>query len=241
MAKKKLCGRPTNRSVDKHESVLLFLRIAKGISQRELAGELNMSAMEISRFENGWRGMPLSKVYKLATYFGVSRSALLWDDFAEVFSRMTHPIEPNQQQRQRNHQRQEARERIGYVGEDWVVEQERQKLAGTCYANAVNPNYGSEEHTGFDILSFDRDGNHIYIEVKATVGCADQPFYMSSGELRFLEECLYTGKNYQLHRVSYANDPERRERTIYSAREVLDYFERKPNSYLMRRKRGVVV
>lgn len=239
MSKKKLCGRPTNRDASKHESVLLYLRTAKGISQRELADALGMSTMEISRFENGWRGLTFSRAQKLANYFGVTPSALLWDDFTKVFERMTRPIETNQRQRERNHKRQEGRERIGYAGEDWIVEQERQKLAGTCYANAVNPNYANEEYTNFDILSFDRNGNRIYIEVKATVGCADQPFYMSAGELRFLEECLYAGKNYQLHRVCYANDPTQRDRVIYSAREVLEYFDRKPNSYLMRRKKEV--
>ena len=233
MAKKKLCGRPPNRSANKHESVLLYLRTAKGISQRELAEAVGFSPMEISRFENGKRGISLSKALKLSGYFGISCSALLWDDFTEVFSRMEHPIEPSQRQRENNHKRYEAREKTGYSGEDWVLELEHQKLVGTSYANAVNPNYANEEHSNFDILSFDRVGNRIYIEVKSTVSCADQPFYMSAGELRFLKECMASGVNYQLHRVYYVKDLERRGRVIYTAQEVLEYFEYKPNSYLM--------
>lgn len=233
---KKRSGRHTNRDANGRESVLLYLRIAKGLSQRELAKSTGMTANDISRFENGKRGLFLTKVCNLAAFFGISCQALVFDDFGEVLSRITRPIEVNTQQRDRNHKRQESKESIGYAGEDWVTDLERQKLAGTPYANAVNPNFSGDDKTHFDILSFTPEGKWVYIEVKSTAGDADEEFFMSAAELRFLQECLCSGKRYELHRVYHVKDPALRAREIYTAREVLEQFTRSPNSYMLKKE-----
>lgn len=52
---------------------------------------------------------------------------------------------------------------------------------------------------GFDILSFDDEGNPKYIEVKTTKGQVDKPFYISGSEL---ERSKKEGDNYYLYRLS---------------------------------------
>jgi len=38
---------------------------------------------------------------------------------------------------------------------------------------------------GYDILSFDENGKEIFIEVKATKGSKENPFYITNSELLF--------------------------------------------------------
>jgi hypothetical protein len=57
---------------------------------------------------------------------------------------------------------------------------------------------------GFDILSFDEDGNEKYIEVKTTTGDEYASFYLSENEIDFLR--LNYGK-YCIYRV-YRYDEE---------------------------------
>lgn len=227
MSKKKLRGRPPV----KNHSALLYLRTANGMSQRELAAKVGLKPMDISRFEHGRRGLALPKAMALAQCFGVSCTSLLYNNFNEIFSRMKQPIQTNVAARERQQRRQAERSKVGYEGEDWVYQLELDKLAGTSYAYAVNPNYAGEERAGFDILSFDTNGEWIYIEVKTSKGGMDEPFYMSAAEFLFLETCLRDGVRYELHRVSFVNDPAKRERVIYSAKDVLEKFDREPNNY----------
>ena len=227
MKKLKLRGRPPTKS----HSALLYLRTAQGLSQRELSSKVELSPMDISKFERGHRCISLSKAISLARYFGVSCSSLLYDDFPAIFDRLKQPIPVDYAARERQVRRQAGRSKVGYEGEDWVYNLELEKLKGTSYAYAVNPNYSGNERSGFDILSFTRSGEWTYIEVKSSKGGMDEPFFMSAAELLFLERCLNEGLRYELHRVSYVRDPDKRERIIYSAQEVLEKFDREVNTF----------
>lgn len=235
MRKKKRSGRPPAMN----RSALLYLRTANGMSQKELATKVGLRPMDISRFEHGFRGLALPKAMALAQCFGVSCTALLRNDFTEIFSRMKQPIQTNVAARERQQRRQDGRSKAGYEGEDWVYQSELDKLAGTPYAYAVNPNYAGEERAGFDILSFTETGEWIYIEVKASKGGMNEPFYMSAAEYLFLQNCLHDGVRYELHRVCFVNDPVNRERIIYSARDVLEKFDCQINNYQFTPKKEV--
>lgn len=236
MSKKKRRGRlPTQ-----NRSALLYLRTANGMSQYELAEKVGLKPMDISRFENGRRGLALPKAVTLAQCLGVSCSALLRDDFDEIFARMKKPIQINIAARDRQERRQAGRCKTGYEGEDWVYQLELAKLSGTPYAYAVNPNYAGEERAGFDILSFSETGEWIYIEVKASKGGINEQFHMPAAEYLFLENCLHDGVRYELHRVIYVNDPDKRERVIYSAKDVIEKFDREPSNYVFTPKKEVV-
>ena len=101
------------------------------------------------------------------------------------------------------------------------------------------PNYAGEERAGFDILSFTEAGEWIYIEVKASKGGMNEPFYMSAAEYLFLQNCLHDGVRYELHRVCFVNDPVNRERIIYSARDVLEKFDCQISNYQFTPKKEV--
>ena len=218
----------------KEESALRFLRLAEGIDRETLGGEVGVEPCAIQTFEEGCRWLPLCDAASLSDFFAVGCSTLLNDDMREAAAAVTHPIRwSGQQQKNRNRIRQTYRERIGGEGEAWVAQMERDKLMGTPYANAVNPNYANEPECHFDILSFTPEGECIYIEVKSTAGGDDAPFFMTSAELRFLRRCINEGKRYELHRVIYATKPNLRRRLIYTAREVLEQFELLPSSYLL--------
>ena len=82
----KWCLRSLNRSAERPWSVLRHLRIGQSLSQGELAELTGMSATEISRMENGKRGIALAKVLKLAVYFGINCDMLLENDFETLYS-----------------------------------------------------------------------------------------------------------------------------------------------------------
>ncbi|MCG2462951.1 DUF3883 domain-containing protein [Flavobacteriaceae bacterium F89] len=92
--------------------------------------------------------------------------------------------------------------RIGDLGERWVVKKEieyltengKSKLADKVKHVAKNQGDGS----GFDILSFDLDGNEKYIEVKTTKGSLNSTFYITRNEL---ERSKIEKDKYFLYRV----------------------------------------
>ncbi len=56
---------------------ILALRTARGWSQEELAGKINVKANAISRYENGVRGIDIEKIIALRDVFGVTVDYLL--------------------------------------------------------------------------------------------------------------------------------------------------------------------
>ena len=60
---------------------LKTLRLEKGISQRKLGEDFNVSNQTISFWENGSREPDLDTLVKIAKYFGVSIDSLLLENF----------------------------------------------------------------------------------------------------------------------------------------------------------------
>lgn len=97
--------------------------------------------------------------------------------------------------------------RIGDLGEFWVLKYEKEKLdrlllnhlADKICHTAVKEGDG----TGYDIQSFDENKNKIYIEVKTTTGCVNNPFYITRNEL---EKSKIEKDNYYLYRVYNYNE-----------------------------------
>lgn len=83
----------------------------------------------------------------------------------------------------------DRRNTIGAAGETLVLENERKylrKCGKSRLADQVQQVSVSEgPEAGYDILSYDQQGNKRYIEVKSTVGTALQGFYLTSNELQF--------------------------------------------------------
>ena len=79
---------------------------------------------------------------------------------------------------------------------------EIQKLKNANKANLINKikhiSKDEGDGTGYDIKSFDTNGNKIYIEVKTTKGNKNSTFYISRNEL---ERSKIEKENYYLYRV----------------------------------------
>lgn len=86
--------------------------------------------------------------------------------------------------------------KIGSLGEKIVLENEKKRLKKS--KNKVIHVSESDDSKGYDIESVDNNGKPIYIEVKATTGPWDTPFYISQNEIDVSKE---KGKQYVLKRL----------------------------------------
>lgn len=216
--------------------VLAFLRTRAGLSQNQLARQTELQVNDISRFERGHYGR-VSKYRTLAKFFHVSVDDLARNNLAGVAASMKEKQTPQHRLQKSFRIRQERQIEIGCAGEDVVTAAEHRHLAGTRFENAVTPGFADMPSAGHDILSFTPAGVPRYIEVKATSQeDPDTPFYMTSGELDFLEECRRTGKLYELHRVYGYKDEDHWSREVYTPKDLEEY-EFIPTEYMVRRKR----
>ncbi|RQN11086.1 DUF3883 domain-containing protein [Clostridium butyricum] len=90
---------------------------------------------------------------------------------------------------------------IGKLGEAYVYDIERKKLDGTKYLELVDNTPSKDGSNGFDILSYDLQGNELYIEVKTEAGTKDNNFYISQNEINTGKSLIEHGKNYLIYRV----------------------------------------
>lgn len=97
---------------------------------------------------------------------------------------------------------------IGKLGEAYVYDVERKKLNGTKYLELVDNTPSKDGANGFDILSYDLQGNKLYIEVKTEAGLKDNNFYISQNEINTGKGLIKQGKKYLIYRVHnvLAND-----------------------------------
>ncbi len=98
--------------------------------------------------------------------------------------------------------RDEANRKLGRLGEDWVIGYEQHRLTEMGHPELfqklewVSDTQG--DGAGYDILSFESDALHRYIEVKATNGGIASSFVVSHNELEFSAEA---GDQFYLYRV----------------------------------------
>lgn len=107
-----------------------------------------------------------------------------------------------------NHiQNNKENKRIGDLGELFVVQLEKEKLT-----KANKPKLAKKvahhakdkgDGLGYDVLSFDVDGNKMYIEVKATKSNKNTPFFITRNEL---ERSKQEQDNFFIYRVYNFND-----------------------------------
>ena len=92
--------------------------------------------------------------------------------------------------------------KLGKKGEDVVVEYEKTRLILEGREDLADKVFTTREIAGnaerFDVLSYDKDGNEKYIEVKTTKGGLNNIFHISENEVEFSEQ--YKDK-YYLYRV----------------------------------------
>lgn len=89
---------------------------------------------------------------------------------------------------------------IGFLGEKIVLKYEKNRLSNDpdLSQRIEHVSQTKGDGLGYDILSFDSQGNEIFIEVKTTTHGKNTPFYMSSNEVSFANK---HPDNYFLYRV----------------------------------------
>lgn len=89
---------------------------------------------------------------------------------------------------------------IGFLGEKIVLKYEKNRLNNDpdLSQRIEHVSQTKGDGLGYDILSFDNQGNEIFIEVKTTTQGKNTPFYMSSNEVSFANK---HPDNYFLYRV----------------------------------------
>jgi hypothetical protein len=97
--------------------------------------------------------------------------------------------------------------RIGDLGELWVLKYEIEKLRQSGQHNLIDKikHTAKDEGdgTGYDIQSFDGNGQKIYIEVKTTKGGKNSTFYITRTEL---ERSKIEKDNFYLYRLYNYNE-----------------------------------
>ena len=98
-------------------------------------------------------------------------------------------------------QKAQAQKDLGDAGEELVAKHEENVLRKNGQLKDAERVDIVEDGRGFDVLSFDTQGNPKYIEVKTTRGSAQSPFYLTDNEIAFLDQnrgsyCIYRLYNY---------------------------------------------
>jgi len=89
--------------------------------------------------------------------------------------------------------------RIGTLGELLVLQYEQERLKSLKIKKIPEHKSKSEgDGLGYDILSYDKNGNEIFIEVKTTTNGANTPFYITRNEL---EKSKQENDRYFLYRL----------------------------------------
>lgn len=122
--------------------------------------------------------------------------------------------------------------RLGLDGELFVYFLERQKLIDlerVDLAKLVEHKSETEgDGLGYDILSFDSEGNKKYIEVKTTKGTCNTRFFISPNEIQFSSENF---KNYYLYRVYEFIESKKSGKIKMINGDISTKIELVPNSY----------
>lgn len=91
---------------------------------------------------------------------------------------------------------------IGKLGEKYVYEFEKCYLINTKYYDMVDLTPSLNHENGYDILSFEKNGAPVMIEVKTTTKHEDESFFVTNRELETAKKAWSQGKKYKFYRVS---------------------------------------
>lgn len=132
----------------------------------------------------------------------------------------------------------EDNQEIGNMGEEFVYQFERDKVANFSKRDVERVQHLSRlqgDGLGYDISSIDEDGNILRIEVKTTSASEDTVFYMSRNEKKFFEE--YENDGAVIYRVyNFDKNTRRGEIKIITATELLNVYNFDPVTYAVTKK-----
>jgi len=122
----------------------------------------------------------------------------------------------------------------GKLAEEIILNNEVEKLADYNRINGSNlePIWRSVtegDGLGYDILSYDQNGEEIYIEVKSTTGSKNEPFYLTANEL---ERIRQDDSKYFIYRVYELNVEQMTASYYILHSHIQDLLNFEPSVYL---------
>lgn len=87
---------------------------------------------------------------------------------------------------------------LGDFGEELVLDYEKNKLREKGLGKLAEKVKFAKHGQGYDVLSYNKNGSEIYIEVKTTSGNEKRPFYLSQNEKLFFER---NSRKYLIYRL----------------------------------------
>ncbi|MEZ6073801.1 MAG: DUF3883 domain-containing protein [Pirellulales bacterium] len=140
----------------------------------------------------------------------------------------------------RRQEREKERQRIGVLGERYVYESEKQRLtkAGRPdLADRVTLVSAIDENTGYDVSSFETNGDELHIEVKSTTRSKqnDDCFWLSQNEVRVGTD----DPRWTVYRVWDVDTGPTHANLGNIAKQEPDGWTREPSTWVIRRNEGV--
>lgn len=114
---------------------------------------------------------------------------------------------------------------LGKLGEKYVYEKEKDFLKDTKYYDLVDLTPSLNNENGYDILSYEKNGDEVKIEVKTTTDDANDAFYVTNRELETARKAWSQGKKYKFYRVSniMAEDKDKISLRVYDLLSEKDF------------------
>ncbi|MRR51821.1 MAG: DUF3883 domain-containing protein [Rhodocyclaceae bacterium] len=124
---------------------------------------------------------------------------------------------------------------LGMQGELIVLNWEKDRLISNGYGDLsdkiVHASREVGDSAGYDILSFDVNGEQILIEVKTTTSEKQDGFYLTANEYRKMLE----NSNYYIYRVMIKENGDA-ELLIINGNDVVNLFDLLPSQFIAKRK-----
>jgi hypothetical protein len=196
-----------------NENILHYLKLCSLI-RYEIAQDQDLIRLHMNRidescyFDNYFTVLTQDFIYAVTEHLIISEEVTepplsVEIDFKSAESLLIEQESVNFTPRTTNYiQNEIENKRIGELGEIWVVEIEREFLSQHGKLDLANlvkhDSHDKGDGLGYDVQSFDLNGNKIYIEVKTTKGNKNTPFYITRNEL---ERSIKEKSNYYLYRV----------------------------------------
>jgi len=112
-------------------------------------------------------------------------------------------------------------QRIGSLGEQLVLKLEKEKVSKKFGDEKAEKVVKQLDGKGYDILSFDDNGDEMHIEVKTTTSEESTPFYLTRAEVEFYKT---HPKNYYLYRLyNYTIKHNYADRYILTAKDLKNF------------------
>lgn len=176
--------------------MLTILRMYLGRTQVSLAKDAHITQPDLSEMEQIEPYGRMDKYRRVAKVLGLPIDPILKNDisgiplsfFEKNPPRPYFPVPKGRKQQ------------IGRGGEDFIFsrEQERLRKILPVHAHLVLPLYKMKsQRIGYDILSFDNDGNPVYLEVKTS--CEPSGHYeITRNELEVAQKLVAAGEQYKV-------------------------------------------